>query len=93
RHRARRDAEAQEFGHHPVREKVAAAHVHSAPAIPTGITREEFPVGGNAFIAKHAKLEDQGWSFKTLKEALDAGYELIQWDGKYVRLLVTLSSL
>ncbi|KAG6825793.1 hypothetical protein H0H92_002431 [Tricholoma furcatifolium] len=83
-----RDAQAQEFRHHPVRDEVATAYVNGAPPIPTNVARKDFPVGENAFVARHAKLDDQGWSFKTLKEALDAGYELIRWDGKTCMPLV-----
>ncbi|KAG6808180.1 hypothetical protein H0H92_005147, partial [Tricholoma furcatifolium] len=68
-----------------LRDEVAAAHVHGAPSIPTDVTRKDFPVGENAFVARHAKLDEQGWSFKS-KEALDAGYELIRWDGNHAEL-------
>ncbi|KAG6809553.1 hypothetical protein H0H92_015830 [Tricholoma furcatifolium] len=86
--RMQREAQAQQLGHHAVRPEVAAAHVHGAASISTSLKREDLPVGENAFIARHAKLEEQGWSFQTLGEALDAGYQLIQWDGRTCKPLV-----
>ncbi|KAG6826204.1 hypothetical protein H0H92_000723 [Tricholoma furcatifolium] len=82
RRRALRDARAPLQGHHPPRPEVLAEHVRGASAIWTDITRDVLPAASTAFTGLSGKASEQGWGFRSLQEALDAGYRLIQWDGK-----------
>ncbi|KAG6903696.1 hypothetical protein DXG01_015537, partial [Tephrocybe rancida] len=78
--RKRLDAQAEEFGHHPIRPEIVARHMHGALIIPTRMTHEEFPVTAGGFTALPGQLGEEGWFFASLQEALDAGYQLVKWD-------------
>ncbi|KAG6826235.1 hypothetical protein H0H92_000619 [Tricholoma furcatifolium] len=82
RRRAIRDAGAPLHGHHPPRAEVIAEHVRGATAIWTDVTRDVFPAASTGFTGLSGKASEQGWGFQSLQEALDAGYELIKWDGR-----------
>ncbi|KAG6905636.1 hypothetical protein DXG01_001482 [Tephrocybe rancida] len=82
------DAQAEMFGHHPVRPEVVATHMHGAPTIPTNMTHEEFPVNSGGFTARPSQLDEEGWFFASLQEALNAGYQLIKWNRKTCMPLV-----
>ncbi|KAG6808336.1 hypothetical protein H0H92_004438 [Tricholoma furcatifolium] len=90
KHRERCDAQAAQHGHHPRTNKMVETYIKGADLpIPTVMTHEDFPVSGSGTSASPATIGEEGWQFKDLQEALDAGYTLIQWDGKTCRPLTT----
>ncbi|KAG6915514.1 hypothetical protein DXG01_011110 [Tephrocybe rancida] len=83
------DAKAEEFGHHPRRADVVDAHVKGTPCISTDMSVKDFPVASGGLSTLPARPGEIGWLFKSLQEALGAGYHLIKWDGKTCMPFVT----
>ncbi|KAG6848527.1 hypothetical protein H0H93_016282 [Arthromyces matolae] len=87
--RTLRDAQALKNGYHAVRPETVEAHVQGAKPIETDMSRVDFPVAGGGFTGLRSKLGEEGWFFKTIQDALDAGYSLVEWDGKTNKPLIT----
>ncbi|KAG6815570.1 hypothetical protein H0H93_009451 [Arthromyces matolae] len=87
--RRRLDDQAEKHGHHPREQETVDVHLKGASTVPTNMTRDDFPVTRGGFTALPGKPNEEGWRFENLKEALDAGYHLVEWDGKSSKPFLT----
>ncbi|KAG6836254.1 hypothetical protein H0H93_009778 [Arthromyces matolae] len=80
--RKRLDDQAEKCGRHPPGPTAVNNHLKVASPISTNFGSNDFPVTRGGFTALPAQANEQGWGFESLQDALDAGYQLIEWDGK-----------
>ncbi|KAF8073678.1 hypothetical protein FPV67DRAFT_1410146 [Lyophyllum atratum] len=78
--RKRLDVDAPVHGHHPTRPEIIEAHVKAAKSYNTDLHAKELPATSCGYAARN-KSSDEGIYFRSLKEVLDLGYRLIEWDG------------